>query len=123
MGQGTSVRIDGELGNMSSAQKAEDHLPPEIIPPIRPTVPWRLASVEVLENYSLRVRFLDGTEGVVHMAGLISATTSGMFRDLRDPQRFAEVYLEFGAVTWPGGIDLAPDAMYDEIKAHGAWVL
>jgi hypothetical protein len=28
-----------------------------------------------------------------------------------------------GAVTWPGEIDLAPDAMHDEIKKNGKWVL
>jgi hypothetical protein len=26
-------------------------------------------------------------------------------------------------VEWPGDIDLAPDAMYDEIKALGVWIL
>jgi len=26
-------------------------------------------------------------------------------------------------VTWPGEIDLAPDAMYEGIKATGVWVL
>jgi len=26
-------------------------------------------------------------------------------------------------VTWPGEIDLAPDAMYREIKKAGKWVL
>jgi len=29
----------------------------------------------------------------------------------------------YGAVTWPGEIDLAPDAMYAEITATGAWTL
>ena len=33
------------------------------------------------------------------------------------------VYVSLGAVTWPGELDLAPDAMYDEIKARGEWVL
>jgi hypothetical protein len=40
---------------------------------------------------------------------------------LRDPTLFARVRVEAGAVTWPGEIDLAPDAMYDEIRAHGTW--
>jgi hypothetical protein len=31
--------------------------------------------------------------------------------------------LEYGAVTWPGEIDLAPDAMYEEIKQNGTWAL
>jgi len=26
-----------------------------------------------------------------------------------------------GFVSWPDEIDLAPDAMYDEIKQHGEW--
>jgi hypothetical protein len=33
------------------------------------------------------------------------------------------VRFEDGAVTWPGDIDLAPDAMYREIKRSGEWVL
>jgi hypothetical protein len=40
----------------------------------------------------------------------------------RDPVLFAQAYVEYGAVIWPGEIDLAPDAMYDEIKKHGRWV-
>jgi hypothetical protein len=26
-------------------------------------------------------------------------------------------------VGWPGDLDLAPDAMHAQIKAHGRWVL
>jgi hypothetical protein len=28
-----------------------------------------------------------------------------------------------GAVQWANGADLAPDAMYDAIKAHGRWIV
>jgi hypothetical protein len=28
-----------------------------------------------------------------------------------------------GAVQWANGADLAPDAMYDAIKAHGKWIV
>ena len=108
---------------MPSASNAEDHRAAELVPPVSPTVPWRLGSVEALDDYALRGRFLDGLEGVVRMAGLVSSPNAGVFAQLADPERFAQVYLELGAVTWPGEIDLAPDAMYDEIKAHGEWVL
>ena len=40
-----------------------------------------------------------------------------------DPDIFGMVFLEYGAVTWPGEIDLAPDAMYDAIKTTGIWHL
>jgi hypothetical protein len=39
------------------------------------------------------------------------------------PGSHAQAHLEYGAVTWPGEIDLAPDAMYAEIKEAGTWVL
>jgi hypothetical protein len=28
-----------------------------------------------------------------------------------------------GAIQWPNGADLAPDAMYDAIRQSGLWVL
>ena len=46
-----------------------------------------------------------------------------VFEPLRDPFRFSEAAVHLGTVEWPGEIDLAPDAMYDEIRAHGVWVL
>jgi Protein of unknown function (DUF2442) len=36
---------------------------------------------------------------------------------------FARVFLEHGALTWPGGIDLAPDAMYERIRSAGRSIL
>jgi hypothetical protein len=36
---------------------------------------------------------------------------------------FTQASAQLGAVQWPNGADLAPDAMYDEIKSHGRWVL
>jgi hypothetical protein len=47
---------------------------------------------------------------------------SGVFAVLRDPALFAQVYIEWGAVSWPGEIDLATDAMYDELKEKGLWI-
>ena len=91
------------------------------VTPARP--PWRVASVEALPGWRLHVRFNDGLEGMVEMEREIHAPDAGVFAELADPERFAAVYVDFGAVTWPGEIDLAPDAMHAEIKAHGRWVL
>jgi hypothetical protein len=88
-----------------------------------PRSPWRVEAVEALPGYRLAVRFFDGTAGIVDMSALVKSPDAGVFAVLADPQRFAEVYVEFGAVTWPGEIDLAPDAMHTEIRAHGEWRL
>jgi len=37
-------------------------------------------------------------------------------RRLTDLALFEQVFVEHGAVTWPGEIDLAPDAMYRKIQ-------
>ena len=36
---------------------------------------------------------------------------------------FEKVGIGFGAVMWANGLDLAPDAMYEEFKRNGVWVL
>jgi len=37
------------------------------------------------------------------------------------PSRFAQAFVAFGAGTWPSEKDLAPDAMYAEIKRRRRW--
>jgi len=90
---------------------------------ITPTVPWRLTEVKPLSGYRLKVRFQDGLEGLVDMSTLVRSENAGVFAALRDETVFRQVFLEYGAVTWPGEIDLAPDAMYKEIKKNGVWLL
>ena len=94
-----------------------------IAPRIVCTVVWRLTKVTPLANYTLEVEFVDGTHGLVEMQQRITNKKAGVFAKLKDLTIFNQVYLEYGAVTWPGEIDLAPDAMYDEIKQNGIWIL
>jgi len=94
-----------------------------VIPPIVPKARWRVASVEALPDYRLRVRFLDGLEGIADLSRLVFSPEAGVFAALSDAALFGQVYLDYGAVTWPGEIDLAPDAMYREIQSAGIWVL
>jgi len=86
-------------------------------------MPWRVFEVKALPEYRLQVRFVDGLCGEVDMSALVHSTTAGDFAALADPAYFAKAYVEHGAVTWPGEIDLAPDAMHAAIKQTGAWVL
>ena len=94
-----------------------------IVPPVCPNMPWRVAKVEVLPEFRLRVVFLDGLDGTVEMATLVHSQQAGVFAPLADPAVFAQAHVENGAVTWPDEIDLAPDAMYRAIKARGVWTI
>ena len=46
----------------------------------------------------------------------------GLYPSLRDPAFFAKAFLQFGALTWPGDLDLAPNAMHDAISSTGRFV-
>ena len=98
---------------------ASENLAPGIVP----KAPWWVARVQALPGFRLTVQFVDGTVGEVDLSRLVTSEQAGVFSKLRDPELFAKVWLDYGAVTWPGELDLAPDAMYDAIQAHGCWVL
>jgi len=87
------------------------------------TAPWDVTDVIPLRGYRLAVRFLDGTSGLVDLSARVASPRAGIFRQLQDETLFARVYIDHGAVTWPGEIDLAPDAMHFAIRAHGEWKL
>jgi hypothetical protein len=102
---------------------AEEDRTLEIAPPIDPRAEWRVADVQVLPGYRLWVRFNDGTEGEVDLSQLIQAPHAGVFAALRDETLFRKVRVTLGAVTWPGDLDLAPDAMYQAIRKTGEWMV
>jgi hypothetical protein len=81
---------------------------------------WNVVSVKPISPLAIAVRFEDGTEGKVRFE---LSHLSGVFEALKAPEVFQQARVEDGAVTWPGEIDLAPDAMYREIKRAGEWVL
>ncbi|MGA3211245.1 MAG: DUF2442 domain-containing protein [Terriglobales bacterium] len=81
---------------------------------------WDVTDVRVDGEHRLWVRFRDNVEGSVRF---LPGFFRGVFLPLRDQLQFEQVALTDGVVTWPGDLDLAPDAMYAEIKAKGEWVL
>ena len=87
---------------------------------LRSTVDYRVVSVEVPEHLRLRIRFRDGLTGDVIFK---ESHLRGVFAPLADPAFFAQVSCANGFVEWPDEIDLAPDAMHEEILANGKWVL
>lgn len=77
-------------------------------------------AASVVGDLRFAVRFADGVEGEVEF---LPAHLHGVFEPLRNPEFFRRIRVTDGFVTWPGDIDLAPDAMYEAIRRHGRWVL
>ena len=83
-------------------------------------VKWHVKFVNVIDHLKLDVVFLDGTQGTVIID---PSWCTGVFSDLLDPEVFKTATVDQGAVTWPNGLDLAPDAMYEKILEHGSYLL
>jgi hypothetical protein len=81
---------------------------------------WDVIEVTPETDLTIFVRFADGLSGKVRF---LPSHLTGVFTPLEKADFFQQVFVNDGVVTWPGEIDLAPDAMYDEIKQYGQWVL
>ncbi len=81
----------------------------------------RVVSVKALEDYRLSVGFDDGTHGIISLGDRLFGP---VFEPLRNPAKFREVFVdEFGAIAWPDGADLAPDAIYEQFKSASEMVV
>lgn len=75
----------------------------------------RIVRVSAGPKYTLEVTFADGLNGTVDLS---SRLFGPVFEPLRDPALFSQVQVdEYGAVCWPNGADLAPDALYMRISS------
>ena len=75
----------------------------------------KVVRVEALPDHRLFVEFADGVRGEIDL----SASLFGpMFEPLADSVLFGRVGVDaFGAIYWPNGADLAPDAVYEKLVA------
>jgi hypothetical protein len=81
---------------------------------------YDVIEVQPLDHLHLSVKFRDGLNGEVIFK---KSHLNGVFEALKNPDIFSKVTCENGFVEWPGDIDLAPDAMYEEVKKSGVWKL
>jgi hypothetical protein len=65
---------------------------------------WDVVEVKPLDDLGLFVRFADGLTGEVRFA---PEHLTEVFEPLKNSAFFKQVYLDHGAVAWPGQIDLA----------------
>jgi len=73
---------------------------------------WDVVEVKPEPGYRLHVRFKDGLSGRVQLR---REELTGALEPLLDQEFFNQVFIDDGAVAWPGEIDLAPDAMYTQV--------
>jgi hypothetical protein len=90
--------------------------PKPISPPeVSVMIAWNVTALKVLPGHRLEVAFAGGLRGIVDMS---KDDFSGVFAPLVDESYFALATIHDGVVVWPNGVDIAPDAMYDEVSGR-----
>ncbi|MFZ1538769.1 MAG: DUF2442 domain-containing protein [Chromatiaceae bacterium] len=70
----------------------------------------QVASVEALSNYRLGLTFNTGERRCFDMRPYLRYP---VFRRLEQPAFFGLARIDYGTVTWPGEIDIAPETLYE----------
>ena len=78
---------------------------------------WDVIEVEPVGNRTLAVKFADGLAGTIRLDPFYC---TGVFDSLLDGRLLEQATVQNGVVTWPNGLDLAPDTMYREIRQSSA---
>jgi hypothetical protein len=74
---------------------------------------WDVIEVKPTGNRILSIKFADGLNGTIRID---PSYCTGVFGALLDDNLLYQAVVQYGAVTWPNGLDLAPDTMYKEIR-------
>lgn len=78
-----------------------------------------VTQAKYLRDHVIWVRFNDGAEGEVDLAGELDGEVFGTLKNLRRFKSF-EVDPVLGTVVWDSGADLAPEFLYDSMKIQVA---
>ena len=61
------------------------------------------------------IRFDDGMDGEIELSQYL--TRGPIFQSFSDPDFFRSARLEAGTLCWPGGVDIAPETLYEMVAA------
>jgi hypothetical protein len=76
----------------------------------------RVVSVIPEPDYHLSLRF---TNGELRMFDMRPYLHYPVFRQLTNPHFFGLAKVDYGTVTWPGDLDIAPETLYDRSELIG----
>lgn len=68
-----------------------------------------------LHDYVIRLRFNDGTEGDVDLAGELDGDVFAPLKDLGNFRAFS-VDPDLETIVWENGADMAPEFLYEHVR-------
>jgi len=75
----------------------------------------RVVEARYVEDFTVHVRFTDGTEGDVDLSKELHGE---IFEPLKDLSYFRQFMAndELHTITWPNGADFAPEFLYKKVR-------
>jgi hypothetical protein len=72
-----------------------------------------VTAVEYLADYKLRLKFNNGSEGIVDLEKELYGE---IFESLKDKNLFKQVFLTSRTIEWPNGADFAPEFLFEKAE-------
>ncbi len=69
---------------------------------------WDVKKVKPLPEHKLYVELENGKKGIFDVSPYINR---GVLEELKNPNYFNQVYIQFGALTWPHEQDIDPETL------------
>jgi len=75
----------------------------------------KISKLQYKKDYIYRVRFDDGREGLVDFKPFLWGEA---FEELKNQDFFKKAFVDgtTGTITWPNGIDIAPETLYERLS-------
>ena len=74
---------------------------------------WDVKNVKPMPGHCLHVEIEDGRSGIFDMKPYLE---HGMFKELKNTNYFNQVGVFLGAITWPNGQDISPEALIAQLE-------
>lgn len=78
----------------------------------------KLIAADYTCGNEIRLRFSDGSSGVLDFTHFVTAGTS-MTEPLCDNKFFRRFFIELGALAWPNGFDLSAASLQQRLEEAG----
>ncbi len=79
----------------------------------------KISKIQYKEAYIYQIRFADNLEGTINFKPFLWGEA---FEVLKDQTIFKKAFIDdiTGTITWPNGVDIAPETIYAKISTNSS---